>query len=95
MFAEPRFTPFTTGWVAGVFCPAAMLTVTGVTVTFVVSELAKVTVTPPVGAASGNVTANGVLPPSGAVTPAGNVIEPAVTTVTFAVASGMFGVELA
>ena len=58
MLADPKFTPLTCGCVAGVVCPAAMLTVVGDTVTFVVSLLLSVTVTPPDGAAAGKVTVN-------------------------------------
>ena len=56
----PMFTPVTWGCVAGVVAPAAIVTVDGDTVTLVVSELARVTVTPPVGAGEGSVMGNAI-----------------------------------
>ena len=44
MFADPKLTPVTCGCVAGVVCPAAILTLAGDTVTLVVSLLLSVTV---------------------------------------------------
>jgi hypothetical protein len=85
----------TFGWVVGVFAPPAMFTVVGLTVAFEESALLRVTVTPPGGALTGNVTANAVAPPSGAVTPDASPMGPAVTTVTLAVASGINVVALA
>jgi hypothetical protein len=92
---EPTLTPFTLGCVAGVVCPAAIVTVAGVTVALLGSALLKVTVTPPAGAATGSVTVKVAGPARGAVTPEGNPIGPAVTTVIDAVASGMKVVALA
>jgi hypothetical protein len=95
MLALPTFAPLTTGWLAGAIWPAAMDTVAGEKPTVVGSELERVTVTPPAGAASGRVIGNGVDAPSPAVTPEGRPIGPAETTVTFAVVSAMNGVALA
>ena len=52
----PRLMPVTCGCVAGDAVPPAMKTL-GVTVTFEVSLLFSVTVTPPAGAGAGKVTA--------------------------------------
>jgi hypothetical protein len=93
--AEPTFTPRTVGCVAGVVAPAAIVTVAGVTVTLLVSELLSVTVVPEAGAAWGKVIAKDVVAPRPTLTLAGRPIAPAVATVTFAVASGMKGVALA
>jgi hypothetical protein len=74
--------------------PAEIKTVSGVTVTLVESALASVTVTS-LADATGRVTAKGADPPSPTVTGAGRPIGPPVTTVTFAVASGINVVALA
>ena len=86
--------PCTTGWVVGVVWPAAIETVAGVTLTLVGSALVSVTVTA-LADATGRVTAKGADPPSPMVTGAGRPIGPPVTTVTFAVASGINVVALA
>jgi hypothetical protein len=52
----PGIRPVTVGCVAGVVAPAAMETLAGDTVTLVLSLLARLTVTPPVGAAADRVT---------------------------------------
>jgi len=57
--AVPKLTPVTCGCVAGVVAPAAIVTVAGETVSFDVSLLASVTVTPPAGAGPGRVTGKG------------------------------------
>ena len=88
-------TPVTCGCVAGVVCPAAIVTVVGEIVTLAVSLLDKATVTPPAGAAAGNVTANAAVWLGPTVTFDGRPIVPALTTVTLAVVSAMFGRELA
>lgn len=95
MFVDPTLTPMTLGWVVGDFAPPAMFTVVGLTVAFEGSALLSDTVTPPEGAATGNVMANGAVLPKGAVTPEASPIGPAVTTVTLAVESGMNVVALA
>lgn len=59
MVADPKATPVTCGWVAGVVAPCAMKTLVGFTVTFVVSPLDRVMVTPFTGAPFGKLTANG------------------------------------
>jgi hypothetical protein len=74
--------------------PAEIKTVSGVTVTLVESALASVTVTS-LADATGRVTAKGADPPSPMLTGAGRPIGPPVTTVTFAVASGINVVALA
>jgi hypothetical protein len=56
MLAVPRLTPVTCGCDAGVVSPARIVTDAGDTVTFVVSLLLSVTVTPPAGAGAGKVT---------------------------------------
>jgi hypothetical protein len=56
--ADPMPAPVTCGCVAGVVAPAAMDTLAGDTVTFVVSLLPRFTVTPPPGAGADKVTAN-------------------------------------
>jgi len=90
MFADPRPTPVTCGCVVGVVAPAATSTV-DVTVTLDGSLLVKVTVTPPAGAGVVRVTASGPDCPTPTVTPAANVMEPGLATVTFAVVSAMPG----
>jgi hypothetical protein len=86
--------PCTTGWVVGVVWLAAIETVAGVTVTLVGSALVSVTVTA-LADATGRVTVKGADPPSPMVTGTGRPIGPPVTTVTFAVASGINVVALA
>jgi len=95
MLADPKLTPVTCGWIAGVVCPAAIVTVVGETVTLAVSLLDRATVTPPDGAAAGNVTANAADWLGPTVTFDGRPMVPALTTVTLAVVSAMLGRELA
>ena len=76
-------------------CPAAIVTVVGETVTLAVSLLDRATVTPPDGAAAGNVTANAADWLGPTVTFDGRPMVPALTTVTLAVVSAKFGRELA
>ena len=95
MLADPKLTPLTCGCVDGVVCPAAMLTLVGDTVTFVVSLLLRVTVTPPAGAAVPSVTANCADWLGPTVMPEGSVIVPGAATVTLAVVSATFGRALA
>ena len=95
MFADPKFTPLTCGCVAGVVWPPAILTVAGDTVTFVVSLLLSVTVTPPVGAGAGRLIVNAVERFGPTVTLEGRTMVPALTTVTLAVVSAIFGSALA
>jgi hypothetical protein len=57
MVTIPRLMPVTCGCVAGDAAPPAMKTL-GVTVTFEVSLLVNVTVTPPAGAGAGKITAS-------------------------------------
>ena len=80
---------------AGVVWPAAILTVAGETVTFVVSLLLSVTVTPPAGAGAGKVIVNAVERFGPTVTLEGRTMVPALTTVTLAVVSAIFGSALA
>jgi hypothetical protein len=72
-----------------------MKTVNGETVAFVVSLLARVTVTPPVPAGADKETAIGADWPGVNERLAGSEIEPRVVTVTVAVVSARFGKELA
>src|SRR5581483_10331382 len=80
--AVPKFTPVTCGCVAGVFCPAAIETVTGDTLAVVGLLLESDTVMPPGGAGVARVTANGALCPRPRLTPVGTVIAPKSDTVT-------------
>ena len=59
--ADPGAAPVSCGALDGCVDPAGIVMVDGATVTFVESELASVTVTPPAGAAVGNVTCKGVV----------------------------------
>jgi hypothetical protein len=84
MVADPIPAPVTWGCVAGVVAPAAIKTLGG-TVTFEVSLLVSVTVTPPAGAVCDRVTAKGVdWQPSPTVVLAGTLIT-GLTTFTVAV----------
>jgi hypothetical protein len=85
-----RLTPVTNTCVADVVAPAAMKTLAGDTVTFDVSLLARLMVTPPVGAFANRDTANVLNPPIPTDT-LPMVIEPRETavTVTLAVADVM------
>src|SRR5947209_4107256 len=90
MLALPSLTPVMFGCTAGVLWPGDMVTVVGVTVSFVVSVLANVTVTV-VEAGAGKVTLKGTDWPNPTEGLAGRPIGPAVTTVMDAVALGRFG----
>ena len=61
-------TPLTWGCVAGVVAPSATKTLDGITVTFEVSLLASVTVTPPAGAGGVSASGNTTVSPGAAVT---------------------------
>ena len=76
-------------------CPAAMLTLVGDMVTFVVSRLLRVRVTPPAGAGVPSVTGNATAWPGPTIMPEGRVMVPGATTVTLAVVSAIFGRALA
>src|SRR5215472_16258189 len=95
MFADPKLTPVTCGCVAGVVCPAAILTLAGDTVTLVVSLLLSVTVTPPAGAAVPRVIAKAADCPGATTTLEGKVMVPGAATVTLAVVSATLGRALA
>src|SRR5688572_8134163 len=86
--------PVTCGCVAGVVAPWGMTTLAG-TVTFEVSLLLRVTVTPPAGAGAGSVTANDADWPSLTVVLAGAPIAPVTFTVAVAVAGKFTTVALA
>jgi hypothetical protein len=88
MVADPIATAVTCGCVAGVVLPAAINTLAGI-VTLVVSLLARLTVTPPAGAACDRLTANVGDRPSPRVVVAGTLIDGGGMTVTLAVALGM------
>jgi hypothetical protein len=71
------------------------VTLPGETVTLVISLLASVTVTPPVGAGVPNVTGNGADWLGPMVRFVGRMMAPGAVTVTVAVVSGMLGSALA
>ena len=72
-----------------------MLTVVGDTVTFVVSLLLSVIVTPPTGAGVPKVTVNAADWPGPTLMPLGRLMVPGAATVTLAVVSATFGRALA
>ena len=76
----------------GATCPSAMKTLAVDIVTLEVSLLPSATVTPPVGAAVPKVTGNGTDWFGASVTLDGRPMVPVLSTVTFAVVSGMYGV---
>ena len=80
---------------AGVVWPAAILTVAGDTVTFVVSLLLSVMFTPPTGAGVPKVIVNAADWPGPTVMPLGRPMVPGAVTVTLAVVSAIFGRALA
>jgi hypothetical protein len=82
MTADPKLIPFTCGGVAGVVAPCGIVTVAGVIVNFVVSLLARVTTTPPTGAAVARLTGKGKDCPGGTVIPGGRIMSPSLPTVT-------------
>src|ERR1039457_3587455 len=92
MVTAPILMPVAFGWVVGVVCPAAMLTVVGEKVSLERSLLVSVTVTPPAGAGVPNVTGKSteVLRPTFKFD--GTVIAPGGVTVTPAVALAILGV---
>ena len=79
----PMLTPVTCGCVAGVVCPAAMVTVDGEIFTFEPSLLDSVTVTAE-AAAFGKVTGNSAVWPRGTLRLDGIPIGPGLSTVTLA-----------
>jgi hypothetical protein len=83
-----RLTPVTNTCVADVVAPAAMKTLAGDTVTFDVSLLARLMVTPPVGAFANRDTGNVLNPPIPTDT-LPTMIEPREPTVTLAVADAI------
>src|ERR1017187_363767 len=83
-----RLTPVTNTCVADVVAPAAMKTLAGDTVTFDVSLLARLMVTPPVGAIANRDTGNVLNPPIPTDT-LPTMIVPREPTVTLAVAGSM------
>jgi hypothetical protein len=87
MVAEPNATPLICGCVPGVLAPAAIKTLVGDIVTFDGSLLPKLTVTPPAAAGVGRLTGKESVCPGDTLTPAGRIIDPALTTTTFAVVS--------
>ena len=93
IFADPGATPFSCGALNGCVDPDGMVTVAGETPTLVESELERVTVTPPAGAAEGSVTCNGVNCPITTDGFAVRVIAPAPCTATEAVALVTLGLE--
>lgn len=95
MFTVPKLMPFTCGCAAGVVAPAAMKTLVGVTVSFELSLLASVTVTPPDGAGVPNVTGNGADWFGPTVRFAGRLMLPGLTTIAVAVTSATNGSALA
>jgi hypothetical protein len=95
IFAEPKPIPLTIGWVSGVVLPVAIVTLEGETVTFVLSLLLSVTVTPPAGAGVPSVIGNAADWLGPTETLAGRLIAPGGITVTLAVTSPTFGRELA
>ena len=90
----PMLTPVNCGGEAGVVAPAGMKTV-AVTVAFEVSLLTSVMVTPPAGAPTGKLTANGTDCPAGSDTLCGRLIGPKSTTIALAVMSAKVGRALA
>jgi hypothetical protein len=82
IFAAPKLTPVTCGCVAGVIAVAGMKTLAGEIVTFEVSLLARLMVTPPAGAPVSSVIGNDTDRPGFTVTPLGRAIAPNSPTVT-------------
>jgi hypothetical protein len=77
--AVPKPTPKTRGNPYGAVKPAGIYTLCGLTVTFEVSLLESVTVTPPGGAAFVKNTGRGTAPPGATFKPEANVISAAST----------------
>lgn len=84
MVADPTATPVIVGWVAGLVDPAGIVTVAGEIVRVVVSELLKLTVTPPVGAAVDKLIGNVTVCRFPTEAEAGTFTVPALTTFTVA-----------
>src|SRR4029079_15886720 len=82
--------PVTWGGVAAVVAPCGMTTLAGVTVTFEVLLLARVTVTPRAGAGAGNVTTKAADWPSLTGVFAGALIAPPVTLTVAVTVAGKF-----
>jgi hypothetical protein len=95
MVAIPALWPFTWGCEPGVLAPAGIRKLDGEAVAFAGSLLVRVTVTPPAGAGTGNVTGSAADSPARTVTSAGTLIGPKKITVTLAVVSGRYGSLLA
>src|ERR1700680_3082257 len=74
MVADPKLMPFTLGGTGGAVAPAGIKMFAGVTVSFEVSLLVSMRMTPPAGAAVANVTGNGTDWPGATVTLAGSMI---------------------
>jgi len=74
MTAVPKFMPVTCGGAAGVVAPAGISTLAGRTVTFELSLLVNVIITPDGGAGADNVTGNDALCPIPMVTLDGKII---------------------
>src|ERR1039458_4759421 len=91
MLAVATLTPVMVGCAGGPVCPGAIVTVAADMVTLEVSGLARDTVTPPAGAAEGNVTGNAIVWPNPTVALAGKPITPLFTTFTVAVVSASDG----
>ena len=83
MSAEPKLTPVTWGCVTGVVAPCEMKTVPGEMVTFDVSLLLRVMVTPPTGAPVTSDTGNGTDWLGPTVMPLCKTMEPNKLTLTF------------
>jgi hypothetical protein len=77
--AIPKPTPVSRGKPNGAVKPAGIYTYCGLTVTFEVSLLESVTVTPPGGAAFVKNTDSGTAPPGATFKPEANVISAAST----------------
>lgn len=91
--ADPTFTAVIVGCVAGLVCPAGIVTLAGETVSFDVSLLERFTVTA-LPAADGSETVNVPLWLSARVGDADREIPPGAVTVTAAVVVEMFGVDV-
>jgi hypothetical protein len=87
MLADPKATPVTVGVPELVVAPPGMMNPDGLTVTFEVSLLLKVTKRPPGGAGLPNVTGNAADLPKPTMTPAGNWIPSELVSEKFAGAS--------
>ena len=93
MLASPKSIPLIAGGALGVVCPCEMNADPDTNCALLVSPLVSVKVTPPAGAGCARLTFKVVCDPGATLREAGSVIAPC--TLTFAVASGMFGRLLA